>query len=105
LVSHFSEFPAIFYTIYKIQQFGFTFGVTFLQFGPWKELNACNSTLMAAGRRGLANSGEAGGALGLHPMGRATRPSPCTRRVWVPWTVPRAARTPATPRLPRAAIG
>jgi hypothetical protein len=64
LVSHFYAFSVIFYTIYKVQQFGFTFGVTFLHFGPWKELIACNSTLMAAGRRGLANSGEVGGACG-----------------------------------------
>jgi hypothetical protein len=63
LVSQFSEFSVIFYAIYKLQQFGFTFGVTFLQFGPWKELEARNVVLGAAGRRGLANSGEAGGAL------------------------------------------
>jgi hypothetical protein len=42
---------------------------------------------------------------GLRPMGRAPCPSPCTRRVWVPWTVPRAACTPATPRRPRTVIG
>jgi hypothetical protein len=42
---------------------------------------------------------------GLRPMGRAPRPSPCTRCVWVPWTVPRAACTPATPRRPRVVIG
>jgi hypothetical protein len=51
----------IFYAIYKIQQFSSTIGVTFLQLRPWKELNACNLVPMAAGRRGLANSGEAGG--------------------------------------------
>jgi hypothetical protein len=64
LVSHFSEFSVIFYTIYNFQPFGFTFGVTFLRFGPWKELKTCNAALMAAGRRGLANSGELAGACG-----------------------------------------
>jgi hypothetical protein len=63
LVSQFSEFSVILYTIYKIQKFGFTFGVTFLQIGPWKELEARNVVLGAAERRGLTNSGEAGGAL------------------------------------------
>jgi hypothetical protein len=62
LVSHFSEFSVIFYTIYKLQQFAYTIGVTFLQLGPWKELEARNVVLGAAGRRGLANSGEAGAA-------------------------------------------
>jgi hypothetical protein len=38
-------------------------------------------------------------------LGRTPRPSPCTRRVWVPRTVARAACTPATPRRPRAVIG
>jgi hypothetical protein len=42
---------------------------------------------------------------GLRLLGRAPRPSPCTRRVWVPPTVPRAACTPATLRRPRAVIG
>jgi hypothetical protein len=42
---------------------------------------------------------------GLRPMGRAPRPSPYTQRVWVPWTVPRAACTPAAPCHPRAVIG
>jgi hypothetical protein len=63
LVSHFSEFPVIFYTIYKIQQIGSTIGVTFLPLRPWKESGLCNSAPMAAGRHGLANSGEPGGAL------------------------------------------
>jgi hypothetical protein len=57
----FSQFSVIFYAIYKIQQFGSTIGVTFLQLGPWKELKVRNVVPMAAGRRGLANSGEAGG--------------------------------------------
>jgi hypothetical protein len=63
LVSHFSEFSVIFYAIYKIHQSAYTIGVTFLQLGPWKDLKVCNSAPMAAGRHGLANSGEAGGAL------------------------------------------
>jgi hypothetical protein len=63
MVSHFSEFSVIFYAIYNFQQTALTIGVTFLQLGPWKELNACNSVPMAAGRRGLSNSGEAGAAL------------------------------------------
>jgi hypothetical protein len=63
LVSHFSELSVIFYAIYKIQQICVTIGVTFLQIRPWKELNVCNVVPMAAGRRGLANSGEAGAAL------------------------------------------
>jgi hypothetical protein len=62
LVSHFSEFSVIFYTIYKVQQFGSTIGVYLLRKGPWKEFEARNVVLGAAGRRGLANSGEAGGA-------------------------------------------
>jgi hypothetical protein len=69
LVSQFSEFSVIFYAIYKLQQFGFTFGVTFLQFGPWKETKTCNAAPMAAGRRGCRNSGEAGG-LGRAGAGR-----------------------------------
>jgi hypothetical protein len=42
---------------------------------------------------------------GLRPLGRTPCPSPCTRRVWIPRTVPRSACTPATPRRPRAVIG
>jgi hypothetical protein len=64
LVSHFSEFSVIFYTIYKKQGNCNSIGVTLLRIGPWKEWNACNVAPMAAGRRGLANSGEAGGACG-----------------------------------------
>jgi hypothetical protein len=41
----------------------------------------------------------------LRLLGRAPRPSPCTRRVWVPRKVPRAACTPATPCRPRVVIG
>jgi hypothetical protein len=52
-----------FYAIYKIQQIGSTIGVTFLQLGPWKESGLCNLAPMAAGRHGLANSGEPDGAL------------------------------------------
>jgi hypothetical protein len=63
LVSHFSEFSVIFYAIYKNQQFGFTIGVTFLQKGPWKEWKVRNAVPPAVGRRGLADSGEAGAAL------------------------------------------
>jgi hypothetical protein len=63
LVSHFSDFSVTFYVIYKNQQNCCTIGVTFLQIGPWKDLNVCNAVPMAAGRRGLSNSGEAGAAL------------------------------------------
>jgi hypothetical protein len=63
LVLQFSKFSVIFHAIYKVQQFGSTIGVTFLRIRPWKDLHVCNATLMAAGRRGLTNSGEAGGAL------------------------------------------
>jgi hypothetical protein len=64
LVLHFIESFVIFYTIYKNQHFGFTFGVTFLHFGPWKGFGLCNLVPKAAGRRGSPKSGEAGGALG-----------------------------------------
>jgi hypothetical protein len=63
LALHFSELCVIFYAIYKIQQNCVTIGVTFLQIRPRKELNVRNVVPMAAGRRGLANSGEAGAAL------------------------------------------
>jgi hypothetical protein len=59
----------IFYAIYKNQQTASTIGVTFLQLGPWKELNACNVVPMAAGRRGLANSGELAAVLGREGQG------------------------------------
>jgi hypothetical protein len=42
LVSHFSEFSVIFYTIYKNQQFNLTIGVYLLRKGPWKDLHVCN---------------------------------------------------------------
>jgi hypothetical protein len=73
LVSQFSEISVIFYAIYKIQQFGFTSGVTFLQLGPWKELKVRNVAPKAADRRGLANSGEAGGALARGRGGGGSR--------------------------------
>jgi hypothetical protein len=63
LDSHFSEFSAIFYTIYKNQQFTLTIEVYLLRKGPWKETKSCNVTPMAVGRRGLANSGELACAL------------------------------------------
>jgi hypothetical protein len=63
IVSHFSEFSVIFYATYKIQQNCWTVGVTLLRLGLWEELEARNVVLGAVGRRGLANSGEAGGAL------------------------------------------
>jgi hypothetical protein len=69
LVSHFSEFSVIFYAIYKNQQNCCTIGVTFLQIRPWKDIDVCNVAPMAAGRRGLCNSGEAGG-LGRAGTGR-----------------------------------
>jgi hypothetical protein len=73
LVSHFSEFSVIFYAIYKIQQNCVTIGVTFLQLRPWKDSNVCNVAPMAAGRRGLANSGEAGGVLARGRGGEGSR--------------------------------
>jgi hypothetical protein len=73
LVSHFSEFSVIFYAIYKNQQNCCTIGVTFLQLRPWKELNVCNVAPMAAGRRGLCNSGEAGGVLARGRGGGGSR--------------------------------
>jgi hypothetical protein len=69
LVSQFSEFSVIFYAIYKNQQNCCTIGVTFLQLRPWKETDVRKVVPMAAGRRGLANSGEAGG-LGRAGAGR-----------------------------------
>jgi hypothetical protein len=73
LVSHFSEFSVIFYTIYKNQQFAYTIGVTFLQFGPWKDFGLCNWALGVAGRRGLPKPGEAGSALGRGMGGGRSR--------------------------------
>jgi hypothetical protein len=35
-----------------------------LQKGPWKDLKVCNAAPMAAGRRGIANYGEAGAGSG-----------------------------------------
>jgi hypothetical protein len=63
IVAHVSEFSVIFYAIYKNQQSAYTIGVTFLQFGPWKDLKVRNVVPPAAGRRGLADSAEAGAAL------------------------------------------
>jgi hypothetical protein len=74
LVSHFSEFSVIFYTIYNNQQFTLTIEVYLLRKGPWKEWNACNVIPPAVGRRGVLDSGElaagpcrgrAGGGLGV----------------------------------------
>jgi hypothetical protein len=73
LVSHFFEFSVIFYAIYKIQQNCVTIGVTFLQLRPWKDSNVCNVAPMEAGRRGLANSGEAGGVLARGRGGGGSR--------------------------------
>jgi hypothetical protein len=64
LVSHFSEFSVISYTIFKIQQICLTMGVTFLQIRPWEDSLFCNVALGAAGRRGLPESGEAGAVSG-----------------------------------------
>jgi hypothetical protein len=64
LVSQFSEFSVIFYTIYKNQINCNTIGVTLLRIGPWKELKTCNVALGLAGRRGLPKSGEAGAGSG-----------------------------------------
>jgi hypothetical protein len=69
LVSQFFDFSVIFYAIYKNQQNCLTIGVTFLQIRPWKDLEVCNVAPGAAGRRGLRNSGKAGG-LGRAGAGR-----------------------------------
>jgi hypothetical protein len=63
LVSQFSEFSVMFYAIYKNQQIGSTIGVTFLRIRPWKGFGFCNVVPPAAGRRGVADSGEVGAAL------------------------------------------
>jgi hypothetical protein len=73
LVSHFSEFSVIFYVIYNFQQTALTVGVTFLQLGPWKDVQVCNVFPPAAGRRGLADSGEAGGSLARGRGGGGSR--------------------------------
>jgi hypothetical protein len=72
-VSHFSDFSVIFYAIYNFQQTALTVGVTFLQLGPWKDLSVRNVAPMAAGRHGLANSGEAGGVLARGRGGGGSR--------------------------------
>jgi hypothetical protein len=58
LALHFSDFPLIFYALYKNQEISLTIGVTLLQERPWKEWLLCNVALGAAGRRGLLDSGE-----------------------------------------------
>jgi hypothetical protein len=63
----------IFYAIYKNQQICLTIRVTFLQIRPWKDLEVCNVALGAAGRRGLANSGELAGVLGRGRGGGGSR--------------------------------
>jgi hypothetical protein len=73
LVSHFSDFSVILYTIYKNQQTALTIGLTFLQLRPWKDLNVRNVVPMAAGRRGFCNSGEAGGVLAQGRGGGGSR--------------------------------
>jgi hypothetical protein len=52
LVSFFSEFSVIFYTIYKVQQFALTVGVTFSRKGPWKEMQVRNWVPTAAAGAG-----------------------------------------------------
>jgi hypothetical protein len=64
LVSHFSKFSVIFYTIYNKQQFTLTSEVYLLRKGPWKDLFVCNVVLGLAGRRGLPKSGKAGAGSG-----------------------------------------
>jgi hypothetical protein len=73
VVSHFSKFIVIFYAIYKIQQNCVTIGVTFLQLRPRKDVDVRNVVPMAAGRRGLANSGEVTGVLGRGRGGGGSR--------------------------------
>jgi hypothetical protein len=69
LALHFSDSSVIFYAIYKNQQICLTIGVTNLQIRPWKDLEVCNVAPGTAGRRGLPESGEAGG-LGRAGAGR-----------------------------------
>jgi hypothetical protein len=76
LAFHFSDFPVIFYAIYKKQGKGNTIGVTFLQERPWKDFCFCNVAPGAAGRRGLLDSDELAAVLG---RGRARGGS----RVWL----------------------
>jgi hypothetical protein len=100
LLLHFSDFSVIFDAIYKIQQFGSTTGVTFLQLGPWKELKVRNVVPMAAGRRGLANSGEAGAALDRERGGGGSRG--VLGLVWAPVWSGGAAGDGARWRVPAA---
>jgi hypothetical protein len=44
-----------------------------MQKGPWKDVDVRNVVPMAAGRRGLANSGEAGGVLARGRGGGGSR--------------------------------
>jgi hypothetical protein len=64
LVLHFSDFPVIFYAIYKNQQTHFTILVALLQGGPRKDLGFCNVAPGAASRRGLAKFRRAAAGLG-----------------------------------------
>jgi hypothetical protein len=68
-VLHFSDFPVIFYAIYKNQQTHFTILVALLQGGPRKDLCFCNVVLGAAGRRGEAKFRRAAAGLGLGRAG------------------------------------
>jgi hypothetical protein len=62
LVSHFSEFSEIFYTIYNNQQFPLTIEVYLLRKGPWKVSGLCNVAHMGGWPARLPEFGEAGGA-------------------------------------------
>jgi hypothetical protein len=55
LVSYFSEFSVIFYTIYKNQHFTLTIEVYLLRKGPWKEMQVRNVTLGRLAGAGCRN--------------------------------------------------
>jgi hypothetical protein len=63
-ISHFSEFPTIFYTFYKFLQIGYTIEDVTLRLGPWKDLGPRNWVPRPTGRRARRKSGGSGGAPG-----------------------------------------
>jgi hypothetical protein len=64
LVSHFSDFPVIFYAIYKKQPRHFYYLSFQLQGGPQKELQFRNVVPGRTGRRGSPELSNSSGALG-----------------------------------------
>jgi hypothetical protein len=70
---HFSEFPTIFYTIYKFQQIGYTIEVSTLRTDPWKDSAPYNVALGHGRRRGRPKSGGSGEGIGWEIVGRGAR--------------------------------